>query len=98
MPEALLQLQDVRTEIDGSSGVVVAVDGVSLTLQQGQTFALVGESGCGKSMTAMSIARLLPENARIAKGQVKLDGIDLADLPEHRMRSVRGARVSVIFQ
>lgn len=98
MRDTMLQLQDVRTEIDGSSGVVVAVDGVSLTLRQGQTFALVGESGCGKSMTAMSIARLLPENARIARGQVLLDGIDLAELPEHRMRSVRGARVSVIFQ
>jgi peptide/nickel transport system ATP-binding protein len=98
MSEALLQLKDVRTEIDGSAGVVVAVDGVSLTLQPGQTFALVGESGCGKSMTAMSIARLLPENARIARGQVLLEGVDLADLPEHRMRSVRGARVSVIFQ
>src|SRR5512135_211377 len=94
----MLQLKDVRTEIDGSAGVVVAVDGVSLAIRAGETFALVGESGCGKSMTAMSIARLLPENARIAQGQVLLDGTDLAELPEHRMRRVRGARISVIFQ
>jgi peptide/nickel transport system ATP-binding protein len=98
MAVGMLQLKDVRTEIDGSSGVVVAVDGVSLAIQPGETFALVGESGCGKSMTAMSIARLLPENARITQGAVLLEGTDLAELPEHQMRRVRGARVAVIFQ
>jgi len=94
----MLKLDNVRTEIDSSQGIVVAVDGVSLEIKTGETFALVGESGSGKSVTALSIARLLPENACIPAGSVQLDGIDLVDLPEHEMRKVRGRRVSMIFQ
>jgi len=94
----MLTLRHVRTEIASSQGIVVPADDVTFDIRPGETFALVGESGCGKSMTAMSIARLLPENARIAAGNVLLDGTDLADLPERRMREFRGARVSMIFQ
>ncbi len=94
----MLKLDNVRTEIDSSQGIVVAVDGVSLEIKTGETFALVGESGSGKSVTALSIARLLPENACIPAGSVQLDDIDLVDLPEHEMRKVRGRRVSMIFQ
>ena len=94
----MLKLDNVRTEIDSSQGIVVAVDGVSLEIKTGETFALVGESGSGKSVTALSIARLLPENACIPAGSVQLDDIELVDLPEHEMRKVRGRRVSMIFQ
>jgi peptide/nickel transport system ATP-binding protein len=94
----MLSLRHVRTEISSSQGTVVPADDVTFDIRPGETFALVGESGCGKSMTAMSIARLLPDNARIAAGNVLLDGTDLADLPERRMREFRGAKVSMIFQ
>ena len=93
-----LSLRHLRTEIASTHGTVVPADDVTFDIRPGETFALVGESGCGKSMTAMSIARLLPENARVAAGNVLLDGTDLADLPERRMREFRGARVAVIFQ
>ncbi|MGE5337626.1 MAG: ABC transporter ATP-binding protein, partial [Gemmatimonadota bacterium] len=93
-----LSLRHVRTEISSSVGTVVPADDVTFDIRPGETFAVVGESGCGKSMTAMSIARLLPENARIVAGNVLLDGTDLADLPERRMREFRGAKVSMIFQ
>jgi peptide/nickel transport system ATP-binding protein len=94
----MLNLRHLRTEIATSAGTVVPADDVTFDIMPGETFALVGESGCGKSMTALSIARLLPDNARIAAGNVLLGGADLADLPERRMREFRGAKVSMIFQ
>ena len=69
-----------------------------LTLRRGETFALVGESGCGKSMTALALMRLLPENGRITAGQIRLDGADLLALPESGMRAIRGGRIGMIFQ
>jgi len=77
---------------------VRAVDGVSFDVKRGETFALVGESGCGKSMTALSIMRLLPDAAGIVGGAVELDGRDLLGLPESEMRTVRGGRIGMIFQ
>jgi peptide/nickel transport system ATP-binding protein len=77
---------------------VRAVDGVSFDVQRGETFALVGESGCGKSMTALSIMRLLPDAGGIVGGSIELDGRDLLQLPESGMRDVRGRRVGMIFQ
>ncbi|MEH6461258.1 ABC transporter ATP-binding protein [Chitinimonas sp. JJ19] len=94
----MLQLDQLRTEIHSSQGIVVAVDGVSLAIQPGETFALVGESGSGKSVTALSISRLLPDNACIAAGDVRLDDASLADLPESEMRAYRGGRIAMIFQ
>ena len=85
---------DLQTEL----GMARAVDALNLTLQKGQTFALVGESGCGKSMTALSLLRLLPDNAVIQSGQVKLSDVDVFQLSENQMRSVRGRRISIIFQ
>ena len=85
---------DLQTEL----GMARAVDALNLTLQKGQTFALVGESGCGKSMTALSLLRLLPDNAVIQSGQVKLSDVDVFQLSENQMRSIRGRRISIIFQ
>ncbi|WP_374351483.1 ATP-binding cassette domain-containing protein, partial [Chitinimonas sp.] len=94
----MLKLDQVRTEIYSSQGLVVAVDGVSLSINPGETFALVGESGSGKSVTALSISRLLPDNACIASGDVMLGSANLAELPEREMRQYRGGRVAMIFQ
>ena len=98
MTTPLLQIDNLRTWLAGSEGVVRAVDGVSFSVGRGETFALVGESGCGKSMTALSISRLLPDAGRIVSGSVRLDGQDLLRLPEAAMRDVRGSRIGMIFQ
>jgi peptide/nickel transport system ATP-binding protein len=94
----LLSIDRLRTVLDTDGGLVRAVDALSLTIERGETFALVGESGCGKSMTALSILRLLPENGRVDEGRVDLAGTDVAQLPEARMRDVRGRRIGMIFQ
>ncbi|MFM9967427.1 MAG: oligopeptide/dipeptide ABC transporter ATP-binding protein, partial [Burkholderiales bacterium] len=96
--EKLLEIEGLRTEIDGIGAPTRAVDGISLDIQRGETFALVGESGCGKSMTALSIMRLLPEAGHIAGGAVRVNGTDLLALPESQMRDQRGRRIAMIFQ
>ncbi len=98
MTAAILEVENLRTWLSVSEGVVRAVDGVSFSVGRGETFALLGESGCGKSMTALSIARLLPDAGRILSGSVRLDGQDLLQLPESAMRDVRGSRIGMIFQ
>jgi peptide/nickel transport system ATP-binding protein len=97
-PRDGLQAIDLKVELDAEAGVVRALDGIRLSIERGETFALVGESGCGKSMTALALLRLLPENGRIADGQVRLGDLDVLGLPESAMRSVRGARIGMIFQ
>ncbi len=94
----MLEIDDVKVALDSESGIVRAIDGMRLTLRRGETFALVGESGCGKSMTALALMRLLPENGRITQGQVRLDGADLLALPESGMRAIRGGKIGMIFQ
>jgi peptide/nickel transport system ATP-binding protein len=95
----LLEAKDLHVELDSESGLVHAVDGVRFAIAKGQTFALVGESGCGKSMTALALMRLLPENGRITAGQTLLEGHhDLNALPESAMRAERGGRIGIIFQ
>ena len=94
----MLQIEDLTTDLDSDSGTVRAVAALNLTIARGETFALVGESGCGKSMTALSILRLLPENGRVSAGRVDFDGVDITELPESRMRDIRGGRISIIFQ
>jgi peptide/nickel transport system ATP-binding protein len=96
--DVLLAVSKLRTWIETGSGVVRAVDGVSLRIQRGETFALLGESGCGKSMTALSIMRLLPERGHVVEGEVRLGDTDLLALPELAMRGVRGGRMGMIFQ
>ncbi len=98
MAGKLLEVENLRTWVHGSEGLVHAVDGLSFSVVRGETFVLLGESGCGKSMTAMSIARLLPDAARVVAGSVRLDGQDLLQLPESSMRDVRGGRIGMIFQ
>ena len=95
---SMLQIDRLTTDLLGDSGMVRAVDALSLSIERGQTLALVGESGCGKSMTALSILRLLPQNGRVSDGTVKLQDLDVAALPESRMRDIRGRRISMIFQ
>src|SRR4051812_30629920 len=94
----MLEVKGLRTEIRTQAGTLRAVDGVSFSLAVGEVMGLVGESGCGKSMTALSLMRLLPANARVAGGTARLAGRDLLALPEEAMRALRGNRVAMIFQ
>ncbi|MBE2243628.1 MAG: ABC transporter ATP-binding protein, partial [Burkholderiaceae bacterium] len=94
----MLEIDDIEVALDSEAGIVRAIDSMRLTLRRGETFALVGESGCGKSMTALALMRLLPENGRITKGQIRLAGDDLLALPESGMRAIRGGKIGMIFQ
>jgi oligopeptide/dipeptide ABC transporter ATP-binding protein len=95
----VLEVRGLRAYLYTRWGIVRAVDGVSFSLRAGETLGLVGESGCGKTMTGLAIVRLLPEPAgRIVEGQVLLDGEDLVTKSESEMRRVRGRRVSMILQ
>lgn len=94
----LLEISDLRVYLQTDRGVLKAVDGVQLQIEPGQTLGLVGESGCGKSLTALSVMRLLPPAARIAQGRIIFCGRDLAQLPEEEMRRMRGRAISMIFQ
>ncbi len=94
----MLSIDQLEVELDAEAGLVRAIDGLSIAIERGETFALVGESGCGKSMTALALMRLLPENGRVAHGRIALEGTELLALPERRMRAVRGGRIGMIFQ
>jgi len=96
---APLQVEDLSTTLFTRRGTMKAVDGLSLTVGAGETVALVGESGCGKSLSALSIMRLLPDPpARITAGRVSLNGRDLVPLPEPPMLDIRGREIGMIFQ
>jgi peptide/nickel transport system ATP-binding protein len=95
---ALLEIEDLRTHIQLKQGVVHAVDGVSLHVDEGETLGIVGESGCGKTMTALSIMNLLPNGGHITGGSIRLGGRTISDLDEHAMRKVRGDEIGMIFQ
>ena len=94
----LLDITDLRTEIQLKEGVVHAVDGVSIHVDPGETLGIVGESGCGKTMTALSIMNLLPTGGSIAGGSIKLSGLDISALPDDDMRRIRGNEIGMIFQ
>ncbi len=98
MTNSVLAVTKLTTIIAGSGETIRAVDGIDFSIARGETFAIVGESGCGKSMTALSIMRLLPDAGRIVDGSVMVDNTDLLTLPETAMRGVRGRRVAMIFQ
>ncbi len=95
---ALLEITDLRTEIQLKDGVVHAVDGVTLHVDEGETLGVVGESGCGKTMTALTIMQLLPNGGRVAEGSIKLAGRELTALKPEEMRKIRGDEIGMIFQ
>jgi len=94
----MLEVRDLRTYFFTDRGVVKAVDGVSFSLARGRTLGLVGESGCGKSVTALSLLRLVPPPGRIVGGEILFEGRNLCELDEEAMRHIRGARMAMIFQ
>ena len=94
----LLEVSGLSVGIPSPRGLIEAVDGVSFTVARGEVVGIVGESGCGKSMLALSIIRLVPEPGRITGGRIVLTGRDLVELPEREMRRVRGNEIGMIFQ
>ncbi|MFZ5624054.1 MAG: ABC transporter ATP-binding protein [Gemmatimonadota bacterium] len=95
----LLEVRDLRVTFTTPRGIAHAVDGVSFTLERGETLALVGESGCGKTLTGLALLRLVPPQGRIAAGSsIVLSGLDLLNLTERAMRDVRGRRIGMVFQ
>jgi len=96
--KAQIEIRNLQTHFFTGEGVVKAVEGVSLSVAKGETLGVVGESGCGKSVTALSVLRLVAHPGRVVGGEILLDGIDLLSLSEDAMRGVRGNRVSMIFQ
>lgn len=99
MKENVLEIKDLKTYFYTTDGVVKAVDGINLTVKRGSILGIVGESGCGKSMTAMSILNLVPQPpGRIVSGEILYEGKDILKLKEPEMRAIRGAKISMIFQ
>ena len=99
MEEMVLDVKGLRTVFFTNSGLFKAVDDVSFSVRRGETLAIVGESGCGKSVTALSVMRLVPDPpGRIVGGSIMLEGTDLLSLDESEMRAIRGNRISMIFQ
>jgi peptide/nickel transport system ATP-binding protein len=94
----LLEIKGLTTQFKLSGGVLRAVEGVDLTLEPGETLALVGESGCGKSITAASIMRLVPPPGHIVSGEVLFKGVDLLQLTDEQMRGIRGNQIGMVFQ
>ncbi len=99
MAERLLDVKNLKTYFFTDEGVVRAVDGVDLHIDQGETLGVVGESGCGKSVTALSIMRLIPQPpGKIVEGQILYNGLDLVTIPANKLRKIRGKEISMVFQ
>jgi peptide/nickel transport system ATP-binding protein len=99
MAQRLLEVKNLKTYFFTDEGVVRAVDGVDLYIDQGETLGVVGESGCGKSVTALSIMKLIPQPpGRIVEGEINYNGTNLVDLPPNRLRKIRGKEISMVFQ
>ncbi len=94
----LLEIKDLMTVFDTVRGRIKAVDGISLKIDSGETLGIVGESGCGKTMLALSIMRLVPANGKIINGEILFSGLDLLKISEEEMRARRGSEISMIFQ
>ena len=92
----LLQVENLRTQFSTEHGTITAVDGVSFEIPRGRTLGVVGESGCGKSVTALSVMRLIPDPpGKIASGRILYDGVDVLGLAEPDMRALRGNKISM---
>jgi peptide/nickel transport system ATP-binding protein len=99
MADRLLEVKNLQTYFFTDEGTVRAVDGVDLYIKQGETLGVVGESGCGKSVTALSIMKLIPQPpGKIVEGEIIYNGVNLVDLPANRMRKIRGKEISMVFQ
>ncbi|MGA8905469.1 MAG: ABC transporter ATP-binding protein [Candidatus Bathyarchaeia archaeon] len=98
MTDTLLSIQDLKVDFDTYEGVVKTLDGVTFSILEGEIFGLVGETGCGKTITALSIIRLVPENGRITQGKILFRNEDLLRKTEEEMRKLRGGKISMIFQ
>ena len=99
MSENLIEVKKLVTQFSGKNGIVTAVDGVSFVIKKGKTLGIVGESGCGKSVTSMSILRLIPAHSgKIASGEILFGGKDLTKLSEKEIRQIRGNEIAMIFQ
>ncbi|GLS75665.1 ABC transporter ATP-binding protein [Oharaeibacter diazotrophicus] len=96
--ERLLDVRGLVVEIDGRRGPATVVDGIDLHVDRGETLGIVGESGCGKSLTMLSLMRLLPNKIRVAGGSARLDGRDLLTMSRGEMREIRGGKVGFVFQ
>jgi peptide/nickel transport system ATP-binding protein len=95
---ALIEVDHLKTYFDTRSGIVRAVDDVSWKLEKGESLGLAGESGCGKTTTALSIIRLLPKNGRVVDGHIRYGGMDLATVKESELRRVRWKHIAIVFQ
>ena len=98
MSAPLLEVKDLHTQFFTDSGVVQAVNGVSFDLREGESLGIVGESGCGKSVTALSIMGLVPEPGRVTSGEIRFRGEDLLRIPHEAVREIRGRDIAMIFQ
>ncbi|HLF49775.1 MAG TPA: ABC transporter ATP-binding protein, partial [Methylomirabilota bacterium] len=99
MAERLLDVKNLKTYFFTDEGTVRAVDGVDLYIDKGETLGIVGESGCGKSVTALSIMKLIPQPpGKIVDGEIRYNNQNLVDLPAGKMRKIRGKEISMIFQ
>ncbi|MBP9560811.1 MAG: ABC transporter ATP-binding protein, partial [Syntrophorhabdaceae bacterium] len=98
MDNFTIKISELHTEISTESGTIKAVDNVSLQIEKGKVFGLIGESGSGKTMTAMSIMGLVPPPGRITRGEIFFEGKNLINLSKKDMESIRGNRIGMIFQ
>ena len=98
MTTPLLEVKDLNLEFKTSRGVLKALSGISFNVQRGEVFGIVGETGCGKTVTGLSVLRLLPRSAKITNGLISFDETNLLDLPASEMEHVRGGKIAMIFQ
>ena len=98
MSEPILRIEDLYIEFETPNGRLKAINGISLEVLSGEIFGIVGETGCGKSITGLSVMQLLPQTARVTEGSITFDGIDILKKSETDMRQIRGRQVAMIFQ
>lgn len=98
MSRNILEIKDLTTRFNTEEGTVQAVNGISYNIEEGESVGIVGESGCGKSVSVLSVMRLLPEPPATVAGHVIFNGLDLLELPQAKMRNIRGSQIAMIFQ